>query len=91
MGSACIFDWGLDKRKKYAQRRTEEQLMSLRHLLDKLVDAFDAGNQKQLDELFSSVRRSQWSQMGEQERSYPNEEQNGQGETEESVRRAITV
>ncbi|KAL4783689.1 hypothetical protein BJX76DRAFT_244793 [Aspergillus varians] len=63
MGTECIFNRGLDRRRKYAQRHAEQEIISLHQLLDNLVDAFDAGNIPQLGKLLSCVREGRWSQM----------------------------
>lgn len=91
MGTECIFNRGLDRRSKYAQRHAEQEVISLHQLLDNLVDAFDAGNIAQLGKLLSCVRESRWSQMGSQDRVYSNEEQSGQNETGTDFRKVIAV
>ncbi|OJJ52165.1 hypothetical protein ASPSYDRAFT_95860 [Aspergillus sydowii CBS 593.65] len=75
IGSACIFDTGRDRRRKYAQRHAEQELILLRQLLDEIVDAFDAGDLAQLGKFLSDVRRSHSSQSESQERSLPSDEQ----------------
>ncbi|KAL4993581.1 fungal-specific transcription factor domain-containing protein [Aspergillus recurvatus] len=73
IGSKCIFDVGLDRRRKYAQRHAEQELTSLRQLLEKIVNAFDAGDLAQLGELLSNVRGSRSSQAESHERSLPSD------------------
>ncbi|BCS21482.1 Zn(II)2Cys6 transcription factor domain-containing protein [Aspergillus puulaauensis] len=90
IGTECIFDRGLDRRRKFAQRHAEQELSSLHQLLDDIVDAFDAGNIVQLGELLSSVRtRSR--QAESQDLSFPSDEQSGQSATGADFKEVIEV
>lgn len=84
IGTECIFDRGLDRRRKFAQRHAEQELSSLHQLLDDIVDAFDAGNIVQLGELLSSIRTR--SSQAESQELFPSDEQSAQnGQSGQSV------
>ncbi|KAL2812996.1 hypothetical protein BJX63DRAFT_395393 [Aspergillus granulosus] len=57
-GSECIFPAGLDRRKKYAQRRAELELETVHRLLDLIIELFEAGDMVQLKTLITSVKEN---------------------------------
>ncbi|KAL2856512.1 fungal-specific transcription factor domain-containing protein [Aspergillus pseudoustus] len=54
---------GLDRRRKYAQRRAELEVESLRQLLDVIIAVFDAGDMDQLKTLISSAKENRAHEM----------------------------
>ncbi|KAJ0426756.1 fungal-specific transcription factor domain-containing protein [Aspergillus carlsbadensis] len=55
-GKECIFPAGMDRRRKYAQRRMEQELETVHRLLDLIVEVFEAGDSAQLRALISSAK-----------------------------------
>ncbi|KAL4993194.1 fungal-specific transcription factor domain-containing protein [Aspergillus recurvatus] len=69
----------LDRRRKFAQRRAEQELVSLRQLIDSLVEAFDKNDLARIGELLSTVREQRYDQGGGQQRLVSSvEESNGE-------------
>ncbi|KAJ6002960.1 hypothetical protein N7451_005507 [Penicillium sp. IBT 35674x] len=56
-GSNCLFAEALDRRRKYAQKRAEQNLDATQQLLDRIVEAFSEGNITQLSWLLSIVKK----------------------------------
>ncbi|KAL4879248.1 hypothetical protein BJY04DRAFT_229179 [Aspergillus karnatakaensis] len=54
----CVFAEALDRRRKYAQKRAEQDLVTAQQLLEKLVEAFSAGDIAQIGQLLSTVKRN---------------------------------
>ncbi|KAL3462209.1 fungal-specific transcription factor domain-containing protein [Aspergillus heterothallicus] len=57
-GQQCFFPTGLDRRRKYAQRRAEEELEVAHRLLDLIIEVFEAGDLAQLRTLISSTKKN---------------------------------
>ncbi|KAL4901116.1 hypothetical protein BDW74DRAFT_187966 [Aspergillus multicolor] len=71
IGSECVFA-GLDRRRKYAQRRVEQELDMVQKLVDEIIEAFDARNYKQLGRILERVKE-QRSGNGDRRRSQQTE------------------
>ncbi|KAJ5982754.1 hypothetical protein N7451_012854 [Penicillium sp. IBT 35674x] len=56
-GSNCLFAEALDRRRKYAQKRAEQNLDATQPLLDRIVEAFSEGDIAQLSWLLSIVKK----------------------------------
>ncbi|KAL3480573.1 fungal-specific transcription factor domain-containing protein [Aspergillus californicus] len=81
LGSECIFNRGLDRRRRYAQRQAEEQLSSVQQQLDEIVDTFNTGDAAQLGELIDRVGRRPLTQNESPERTFLSEEHSGPSAT----------
>ncbi|KAL3444586.1 fungal-specific transcription factor domain-containing protein [Aspergillus insuetus] len=56
-GKECIFPAGLDRRRKYAQRRVEQELEAAHRILDVIIEVFEAGDSAQLRALITSAKK----------------------------------
>jgi hypothetical protein len=52
----CIYPAGLDRRRKYAQRRMEQELEAAHRLLGLIIEVFDAGDTVQLRTQISAAK-----------------------------------
>ncbi|KAL4808586.1 fungal-specific transcription factor domain-containing protein [Aspergillus unguis] len=73
LGTECIFLGALDRRRKYAQRRAEQELVALHQLLDEILDAYEAGDMTRLGLLLSTRRGDRPKQVGIHERALSDE------------------
>ncbi|KAL4994263.1 fungal-specific transcription factor domain-containing protein [Aspergillus recurvatus] len=69
-GSECVFA-GLDRRRKYAQRRIEQELDTAQRLLDEIIEAFDNRDFEQLGKILEKVKE-QRARGGGQQQDYQN-------------------
>ncbi|KAL5334164.1 hypothetical protein BJX70DRAFT_378997 [Aspergillus crustosus] len=56
-GSECVFAEALDRRRKYAQKRAEQDLDTAQQLLKRIVEAYSQGDVTQLTWLLSTVKQ----------------------------------
>ncbi|RDW64372.1 Zn(II)2Cys6 transcription factor [Aspergillus mulundensis] len=55
IGSECVFA-GLDRRRKYAQRRAEQELDTVQKLVDEIIESFDGRNFEQLGRILERAK-----------------------------------
>ncbi|KAL5043086.1 hypothetical protein BDW71DRAFT_130046 [Aspergillus fruticulosus] len=67
-GSECVFG-GIDRRRKYAQRRIEQELYTVHMLLDEIIEAFDNGSFEQLGRILEKVKEQRAGDAGQRQRS----------------------
>ncbi|KAL4935387.1 hypothetical protein BDV06DRAFT_207135 [Aspergillus oleicola] len=54
--SECIFATTLDRRRKFAQRRAEQELVTVQQQLEAIIDSFDKSDTERLNKILESVR-----------------------------------
>ncbi|KAL4969445.1 Zn(II)2Cys6 transcription factor [Aspergillus stella-maris] len=64
LGTECVFATTLDRRRKFAQRRAELELISVQQQLDAIVDAYDRNDAAKVDEILASIREQRPARAG---------------------------
>ncbi|KAL6232408.1 hypothetical protein BDW75DRAFT_247192 [Aspergillus navahoensis] len=67
-GSECVFA-GIDRRRKYAQRRIEQELGTVQGLLDQIIEAFDNRSLDQLGKILEKVKEQRAGGRGQRQDS----------------------
>ncbi|KAL4790452.1 fungal-specific transcription factor domain-containing protein [Aspergillus venezuelensis] len=80
LGTECVFATTLDRRRKFAQRRAELELISVQQQLDAIVDAYDRKDTAKIDEILASIREKRPARAGTDQQVVQSLEDEMQGE-----------